>query len=235
MAYTYTTYKLALQTIVVSQAPDIDFDNILPSAIDYASERILRELNLLDTVQVDDTSVITVSGARLIDLPQTFGVINAINIFAPAGSVEATGTRVPLTPVSREVLDTLWPSRIVTGQPSMFSMQDQWTANLGATPDGAYAVEVIGTYRPAPLSATVTTTFVSTYLPDLFLAASMVFMSGYMRNFGAQASDPQMGMSWEQQYDLLFKSAETEEARKHQWAATWSAYPVSPAAQPQRG
>lgn len=235
MAYTYLTYKLALQTLVVSQAPDVDFDNILPSAIDYASERILRELNLLNTVQVDNTTVTTVSGARLIDLPQTFVVINDISIFTPAGSVESNGTRVPLTPVSREVLDTLWPSRIVTGQPSMFSMQDQWTAILGAAPDGAYAIEVVGTYRPAPLSATVTTTFLSMYLPDLFLAASMIFMSGYMRNFGAQASDPAMSSSWQTQYDLLFKSAETEEARKHQWAASWSAYPVAPAAQPQRG
>ena len=239
MSYTYASYKLAVQTLVVSQAPDIDFDNILPSAIDYANDRILRELNLLNSVQVDNTSVTTASGVRQITIPNTFIVVNDMSIFTPAGSTEANGTRVPLTPVSREVLDTLWPSRIVTGQPSMFSMQSQWVANLGAAPDGAYAVEVVGTYRPAPISPTLDTTFLTTYLPDLFLAASMIFFAMYMRNFasaqGQSGSDPLMSGNWSAQYDALFKSADSEEARKKGWGASWSAYPVAPSAQPQRG
>lgn len=237
--YTYTSFKLAAQTIVVSNGADIDFDNILPSAIDYANERCLRELNLLNTVQVDNTTVTTTLGARLITIPSTFVVVNEMSVFTPAGSTESTGTRVPLTPVSRAVLDALWPSRTVTGEPSMFNMQDQFTALLGACPDGAYQVEVVGTYRPAPISPTVATSFLTTYLPDLFFAASMVFFALYMRNFasaqGQSGNDPMMSGNWEAQYQTLFKSADSEEARKHGWGSSWTAYPVAPGAQPQRG
>ncbi len=239
MSYNYTTFKLAVQTAVVSQSPDVDFDNILPSAIDYANERICRELNLISTVQVDNSTVNTVPGARQVTIPNTFVVVNDISIFTPAGTTDANGTRVPLVQVSREVLDTLWPGRIITAQPSMFALQDQWTVNFGPTPDGAYRLEVVGTYRPAPISPTTATSFLTTYLPDLFFAATMIFFAMYMRNFasaqGQSGSDPLMSGNWSAQYDLLLKSADSEEARKHGWGASWTAYPVAPGAQPQRG
>ena len=76
-------------------------------------------------------------------------------------------------------------------------------------------------------------------LPDLFVAASMVFMSLYQRNFasaqGQSGNDPMMGGNWEAQYQSLFASAATEEARKMFAAASWTSHPVSPQAQPQRG
>ena len=42
------------------------------------------------------------------------------------------------------------------------------------------------------MSPTNTTTFLTTWLYDLFLAASMVFVSGWMRNFSSSGNDPQM-------------------------------------------
>ena len=33
--------------------------------------------------------------------------------------------------------------------------------------------------------------------PELLLCACMVFASGYQRDFGAQAEDPQKAVSWE--------------------------------------
>lgn len=235
MALTYTTYRLQLQTLVVSQDPDPDFDNILPGCIDYAEQRIYRELNLLNTV-VTDQSVTLTTNQRSVSIPTNIVAVNAVNVITPVGGGYSTGTRAPLTPISRETFDMFWPSNASsTGLPTVYSMTDQWTMMVGPSPDADYELEVIGTTRPLPLSSTNTTTFLTERLPDLFLAASMVFMSGYMRNFGAQASDPQMGMSWEQQYGLLKQSADTEELRKHFWASSWSSMPVSGAAQPQRG
>lgn len=235
MSYTYATYKAALAVEMATSEAGANFLAILPSCIDYAEQRCYRELNLLNTVQVD-ASTVTVAGQRTISIPQSFIVVNSMAVLTPAGSTQANGTRRPLSPVSVEVINALWPAANASQDvPAMVAMQDQWTAILGPSPDAAYAVEVVGTYRPAPLSSTDTSTFLSTYLPDLFFAASMVFMSGYMRNFGAQMNDPAMSASWEQQYGLLFKSADSEEARKHGWGASWTGYPVSPAAQPQRG
>ena len=220
MSLTYTTYVQQLQVLVASIAPDANFDTILPGCIDYSEQRIYRELDLLQTV-VADTSVLTVLGVRQITIPSSFVAVNGINLIASGSS-----QRIPLTPVSRDVVDRMWPGG-TNGQPEMFAMLTQWTVILGPPPDATYTVETIGTTRPAPLSSTNTTTFLTTYLPDLFVAASMVYMSGYQRNLGAQANDPQMGTSWEQQYQNLFKSANAEELRKMFMGDSWTSLPPS--------
>lgn len=233
--YNYTTYKTAIQTAIASQSPDADFDTIFsPSLIDYAEQRIYRELNLLNTVQTKQGPMLSV-GSRDATIDSTFVVVNEINVLTPAGSGQSDGVRAPLTPVSIDVLNMMFPGNTYTAQPEMFAMVDQFNILVGPSPDQAYNLEVIGTYRPVPLSQTNPTTFLTERLPDLFFAAGMVFASGYLRNFGSQASDPQMAMSWEAQYDKLFESANSEEARKHGWGASWSAHPVAPQAQPQRG
>lgn len=234
MSLDYTTYRLQLQTLVVSQDPDPDFDNILSGAIDYAEQRCYRELNLISTVQTDQSTTLTPS-QRDVDIPTTFVVVNNVNAISPAGAGYVLGVRNPLIPVTRDVLDMLWPDNTTTGLPTMYCMVDQWSMLVGPPPDDDYQLEIIGTYRPDPLSDTNTTTFLTQRLPDLFMAASMVYMSGYMRNFGAQAGDPAMGASWEAQYQALKGSADVEELRKHMTAASWSSQPVSPQAQPQRG
>lgn len=237
MGYTYTTYKAALQILVVSNAGgDVDFDGILPSAIDYAEQRCYRELNLLSTVQTLSGTQ-TAIGSRNASIDNSFVVVNNINIITPAGSTPAAGKRNPLVPVSRATIDTLWPDNDTAnrGVPTMFNMVDQWNMIVAPPPDAVYTIEVTGTYRPDPLSASNQTTFLSQRLPDLFMAASMIFMSSYMRNFSASGSDPAMAVNWETQYEALFKSADTEEARKHFWASSWTSQPVSSQAQPQRG
>jgi len=234
MGYNYTTYVAALKTMMVSTDPDTAFDTILPSIIDFAEQRIYRELDLLSTV-VSDASTALTQSTRSATISSSFVAVNSISVLTPAGTTTGNGTRVSLTPVSREVLDILWPGSSVTGVPEMFAMTTQWAIAVGPSPDGAYTLEVIGTQRPAPLSVSNPNTFLTDRLPDLFMAASMIFASGYMRNFGTMSSDPQMGQSWEQEYEKLLASANTEELRKHFWAASWSSRPVSPAAVPQRG
>lgn len=225
MALTYTTYVAALQTMIASNGIDVSFQTILPSCIDYAEQRIYRELDLLSTVTAD-TSVTLAIGNRLVAIPNTFIVTNGFNVLTPAGADGNTGTRVPLTSVSRDVIDMLWPGNTVTGPPTMFAMLTQWSVLLGPSPDAAYVLETIGTIRPAPLSAANPATFLATYLPDLFLAASMIFMSGYQRNFSATGNDPQMPVNWESQYGKLLASAETEESRKKYASSGWQ--PLSP-------
>jgi hypothetical protein len=85
------------------------------------------------------------------------------------------------------------------------------------------------------LSATNTTTFISNYLPDVFIMASMIYVSGYQRNFGRANDDPQMAVSYESQYQALLKSALVEEARKKFDASGWSSQSPSPVATPTRG
>lgn len=234
MSLNYITYVTELSTLAVQNQTDSSFVAILPACIDYAEQRIYRELDLLATNIVDST-VTLVPGTRTATINGNFVVTNNVSVITPAGTSAAAGTRNPLVPASIDVLNTLWPGIASTGTPQIYAMQDQWTLILGPCPDASYTLEVVGTQRPTPLSAAHPNTFLTDHLPDLFLAASMVFMAGYMRNFGAQSSDPQMGMSWEAQYQALKNSAMGEELRKYYWGSSWSPYPVSPAAQPQRG
>lgn len=233
MALTYSSYVGALQQLAVVNSLDQNFYAILPDVIDFAEQRIYRELDLLSTVTVD-ASVTLAAGTRDAAIPDTFIVTNGFNILTPAGSNTTNGTRVPLQNTSRNALDMLWPGVSTTGQPALYAMTDQWTVTFGPCPDGAYLLETIGTQRPAPLSPDNTTTFLTTYLPDLFVAASMVFLSMYQRNFDATGNTPGMGGNWEQQYLKLFASANTEEMRKKYDANGWTSRNPAPLAKTSR-
>jgi len=162
-------------------------------------------------------------------------VTNGLNVITPVGTTNPdSGTRNQLVPCSRDVLDMLWPSATGANVPSLYAMITDQEIIVGPAPDTAYTIEVIGTIRPTPLSSSNTTTYLTLYLPDLWFAATMIFWSGYMRNFGAQADDPKMAVSWESQYQTLLVSANVEEQRKRYAAGQWSSMQPAPLATPPR-
>jgi hypothetical protein len=131
------------------------------------------------------------------------------------------------------VLDLLWPTANTnTDVPQLFAMKNSETIVFGPSPDSVYLVEVRGVVRPTPMSSGNQTTFLTEYVPDLLIAASMVFASGYMRNFGGQADDPKMSQSWESQYQTLFKSAELEQLRAKFQSQSWYSQKPTPANPP---
>ena len=101
-------------------------------------------------------------------------------------------------------------------------------------PNSNYTIRVTGTVRPPSMSATNLTTYVSLYLPDVFIMASMIYISAYQRNFGRANDDPQMAVTYESQYKELLKSSYVEEARKKFQAGAWTAYSPAQAASPTR-
>jgi hypothetical protein len=225
-----------LATLSVVPETDPNWLIILPDAIDYAELRIYRDLDLLSTVTTD-TSFSTTANASKVQLTQgTFVTLQNVNVITPAGTSDPDlGTRNPVLPVSKEYIQYSWPSSTNAGVPEYFAMIDERTFSLGPWPDDAYTLEIIGTYRPATLSASNTTTFISQYLPDLFLMASMIFVSGYQRNFGRQSDDPAMAQSYESQYQALLRGATVEEYRKKFAASGWTSISPSPVATVGRG
>jgi len=222
---------------MVQSQTDPNYVTFLPGCIDYAEQRIYRELDL-QVSRVVDISATVSSGVRNFTLPTSIGtylVVEQINIITPATALSSNGTRNPLTPTTKEVLDFSWPNASSnTGVPIYFAPINNTTYVMGPAPDQAYLAEVIGTQRPTPLSASNSSTFLTQNLPDLFIAASMVFASGYMRNFGAQVDDPQMPGSWEGQYTKLMQSANIEELRKRFMGPAWQSMQPSPIATPPR-
>lgn len=245
MSLTYDQFVTTIANLTSEDASGADFLQILPSGIDYAEDRIYRELDML-VENVRDSSSLTVAGDRNFNLPTSLGVysgpIDGINIITPASTGPESGTRVRLLPTSLDFLDYTWPSSTGSGVPQYFayfsqsSLSGQKNIVFGPWPDATYRVEVIGKIQPAALSSTNTTTYLSTYLPDLMVAATMIFMSGWQQNFGAQRADnPQMPASWSAQYSELMASAATWEARKRFAGPSWTSKAPEPAASNQRG
>jgi hypothetical protein len=232
MSLTYATWVTTIANLAVMDPTDTDFVQILPSVIDYAEGRLYRELDLLNTV-TRDTGLLSTT-TRTFNLPSNIGrfvVPNGINVITPSSTaVPDNGTRNPLVPVSRDYLDLVWPSSTGTGLPTCFAMITDQMVIVGPMSDATYTAEVIGTIRPTPLSASNTTTYLTLYLPDLFVAASMIFVSGWQKNFGQQADNPQMAMSWEGQYDKLIGSANVEEQRKRFASGGWASLSPTPIA-----
>lgn len=218
MALTYTTYKSAIAALLSVGEANADFLVILPSIIEYAEGRIYRDLGLLTTTIRDSSATLT-QNSRNFTLPTASGrfvVVEAVNVITPSGSGTSTGTRNPLTRASRKMADFLGPLETATANqvPAVYAMVTDQTLVVAPSPGASFTVEIIGTTRPTALSSGTTTTFLSNYLPDLLVAASMIFGSGWQKNFGAQSDDPRQAVAWEAQYKSLLTSAHAEEMRR---------------------
>lgn len=239
MSLTYSQYVTTLANLLVMDENDPDFVQILRSIIDYAEQRIYADLDLLATV-VRDSSANATANSRNFTLPTSLGrfeVVNGINIITPVGSDVSNGTRNQVVPISRDYMDAVWTTNTAasaTTVPTNFAMITDQTIVFGPPPGAAFAVEVIGTIRPTPLSVSNETTFLTLYMPQLFIAASMVFATGWQKNFGAQADNPQMAVSWETQYKTLFSALNVEENKKKFASSGWSSLQPTPIATPSR-
>lgn len=233
MPLTYTSFVSSLANMLVIPATDSNYLAALPNVIDDAEQRIYRELDLLSTIVRDSTGVLT-ADSRDFTFPQHFVVSESINVYTPAGS---TTNRYQLVPTTREFLDAVWSNEAAASTPSVpqyYAMITDQDIIVGPPPDAGYTVEVIGTVRPAPLGSSNPTTYLTLYLPDLFLAEALVFGYGYLKDYGAMADDPRASMSWEAHYKSLWDSANTEENRKKYASQAWTPKQPAPLATPPR-
>src|ERR1700760_820261 len=197
---------------------DASFNTILSQALNYAELRIQRDLDLLPSL-TSNTYAIT-AGSNVVAIP--------VGDFVTIQTLSIGGT--PLSPVSKEFIQNVYGTSAVTGSPIYFAMiggdaNGGMTANnvmLGPYADVNYPISVFGTVRLPSLStyanagqANTGTTFISTWLPDLLLQASMIPIAQFQRNFGpSMGNDDQMSGAYESQYKMLLAGAGVEEARK---------------------
>jgi hypothetical protein len=252
---TYSQYVTQIATMAVVAETDPAFITILPQMITYAENRMYRDINFMFTsTSLHGASFVLTPGNRNLSFginlstntdpaQGTFVVSDQINLLTDAAGNAATTTdpdacvRTPLLPTTKEFLDAVYGSSLAAnrGQPQYFVPFNETLFFLGPVPDQAYPVEVVGTYRPNSLSSTNPTTFISLYLPDVFIMASMIYISAYQRNFGRANDDPQMAITYESQYQALLKSAFVEEARKTFESSGWSSQSPATVATPSRG
>lgn len=234
---TYSTYVEQIATMAVVQTNDPNYLTIIPSMIDYAELRMQRDLDFLST-QISNSSFAFTSGNNTLTIPtSSFVSLQTFEV------TDGSGYSTPLLPIGKEYIQNVYGSGSTTGLPKYFAVYGGDAATtgrtsqniiVGPTPNATYSILLTGTVRSTPLSAVNPTTFISIYLPDVFIMASMIYISAYQRNFGRQSDDPQMSQSYESQYQALKASALVEENRKKFEAAAWTAYSPSPVASPTR-
>jgi hypothetical protein len=234
MSLTYASYVTDIANLMVVSPTDTNYLTVLPNIIDDAEQRIYRELDFLNTVTVF-SSISLSSDTRDVTLPSSVVcvVVESINVLAsPPPPV-----RSQLTPVSKEWLNIVYPtatSSSSTAVPLYFAMVTDQTLIVGPPPGQTCNLEITATIRPTALSSSNTTTYLSDKLPDLFMAASMVFANGYLKNFAATADDPQAPVTWEKVYQSRKISAMEEEARKKFGSQGWTSKQPNPVATPPR-
>lgn len=216
---------------------DEDANAILPSIIADAEGMMYRDPDLdFLALRATNTSRTTVSGNRSVTIPVNYLTIEQVALLCPAGSTTSNGVRVNLSRVSPEFINAMFsdPSYLappIYGQ-SYYAMFNSADILIGPTPDGAYLCEFYGVVTQTPLSNTNTDTYLTSYFPDVFLAAAMVFTSGYQKNFSAAGADnPPQAISWSSHYDALKKGAAFQSARQRFLAAGATAYPPAPQVQ----
>lgn len=237
MSYTYSEWLTTVANLLVIDEADTDFLQYAPRAIEYAEQRMYRELDLLYTFISSDAGS-TVAGTREFTLPSGTIVVNNINIITPAATAPEAGARNPVVPVTREYLDAVYgnSSSSLRGVPINFAMLTNTTIAFGPWPDAAYHVEVSRTYRPDPLSASNTSTILTQYAPDAFLSATMInFQSGYQRDGTTQSDAPGDAVNWANQYRDQMASLVVEDFRMKFLSVSATSKSTSPALNTQRG
>lgn len=220
---------------------------IVPQMLNYAEQRIARDLELLSS-QTSNIYTLT-SGVNVFPLPvndfQTVQTLEIVQI--------SNGTVVdscPLTQASKEFIQNVYGGMISADTPMYFAMygdnfgDEQDTVTnilLGPPPNYAYSLRVTGMAAQPSLYQNASTgtadtayTYISQWYPDMLIMASMIFISAYQRNFSATSDSPEMGQSYEKQYQALRLGAIPLENRRKGQASGWSSYGTPIAATPTR-
>lgn len=218
-----------------SYEQDPDFMAVLPAAITYAENRILRELDILSTRVTDDSGTCT-ANRRTFVLPTDEGIFIVLEVLRPI--VDGVYGQ-PLLPASRETLDMLFPSETAPSAPSIpayWAPLDQARVLIAPPPDQNYPMSCFGTQRPATLDPKSSTgTFISTQLSDVFLAAQLCWLTGgWEKNWSPQGSDPGTAAGWEAEYVKLRDGAGIQELRSKLQANGWTSRLPSKIATPRQ-
>lgn len=226
----YSEWVAELGVMTGAGAEDENLVALLEATVEYAEGRIYRDPVFDFLATRGATPGALTSGNRDVTLPATILIAEAANIISPAGNTpgQAGSRRIPLSRMTLSYIDHVWGVQNTQGVPVVYAPLTDRLWRVGPVPDAAYQVEWVGTTRPTPLAAENPTTFITENMPELFLAASMIFLAGgLMKNYGAQADDPGSAQSWESQYNQLKTGPAVEEARR-KYLGGRGALPPSP-------
>ena len=148
-------------------------NSVINTFITMAENRILRDIDL-DVFKLEVAGSLT-SGNRFLTAPSDI-LTHRYMILTSVG-----GDQIFLDFRDTSFMKEYWPDGSETGVPKYYSVWDQNTFYVAPTPDASYTVELGYIYRPAQLSSSNTTTWVSVNAPEVLLYACLIQAYSYTK------------------------------------------------------
>jgi len=147
---------------------------IVNDFINQAELRIFREVDL-DVFRAYQFATLT-QGNEFVTLPgatpSTMAFVRTASIYPSTGT--DANVRTYLLQKDISYMTEYWPNRTTQSKPRYYAMWDQNTIYLAPTPDTAYKIELALNRNETGLSATNTTSWVSTNAPQVLLYACLI-------------------------------------------------------------
>lgn len=148
-------------------------NSVINTFITFAENRILRDIDL-DVFKLEVTGNMT-SGNKFLTAPSDI-LTHRYMILTSAG-----GEQIFLDFRDTSFMKEYWPNGTTTGIPKYYSVWDQNTFYIAPTPNQNFAVELGYIYRPAQLSSTTPTTWISTNAPEALFYACLIQAYSYTK------------------------------------------------------
>jgi hypothetical protein len=148
-------------------------NSVINTFITMAENRILRDIDL-DVFKLEVAGNLSANN-RFLTAPTDILTHRYMMLTSP------TGDQIFLDFRDTSFMKEYWPDGTELGVPKYYSVWDQNTFYVAPTPSLAYSVELGYIYRPAQLSASNTTTWVSTNAPESLLYACLFQAYSYTK------------------------------------------------------
>ena len=146
---------------------------VINTFITMAENRILRDIDL-DVFKLEVTGTMTTSN-KFLTTPSNILTHRYLIL------TSAANEQIFLDFRDTSFMKEYWPNGTSTGTPKYYSVWDQNTFYVAPTPNANFSVELGYIYRPAQLSSTNPTTWVSLNAPEALLYACLIQAYSYTK------------------------------------------------------
>jgi hypothetical protein len=147
-------------------------NSVINTFITMAENRILRDIDL-DVFKLEVTASMT-TGNKFLSAPSDILTHRYLMI-------TSDGDQIFLDFRDTSFMKEYWADGTATDIPKYYSVWDQNTFYVAPTPNADFAVELGYIYRPVQLSASNTTTWISTNAPEALLYACLIQAYSYTK------------------------------------------------------
>jgi len=147
-------------------------NSVINTFITMAENRILRDIDL-DVFKLEVTANMT-TGNKFLSAPSD--ILTHRYLMITSGD-----DQIFLDFRDTSFMKEYWADGSATGVPKYYSVWDQNTFYVAPTPNADFAVELGYIYRPVQLSASNTTTWISTNAPEALLYACLIQAYSYTK------------------------------------------------------